>query len=483
MDRIMQDFSELEKSKNLFERTYCGFHYWQGIREVMGWSAISLGKMGVENAAESGKRRGISTLCGAFLEEIWNYLCLQRCDVLYCDHGPVLDRNIDGQMKDIYFDYFCYEDNYRIQRCYVNGRANRRKKPGIATDLILLDKMIYRIWGMLNKQKYIDLKEEGFISALCDEMNVRWGRNISSDTVIRMIRSYREIYQVYEKYYRRLLKKTHPKAIILQSHYSTVFYPLYKVAKEFSIPVIELQHGLINNHSAYYYLDISDKGKDLPDYLFTYGSFWETEIQLPIEMKPITVGNPFLEAMKEKYKNEVRDEKAIVFYSDQFDMSGKELEKIAVSLCKKCMDKGYKVYFKFHPLEKAVWKDQYKLLQNCKGMQMVESDMNVYRLFAMAKHHVFVMSTTMFEALNFDICRYVCSMQWVSETMREISLPLRERGVVQEFRSMQELEELISSKKEIKVNSVKEFWKSGAKENGQKALKEIISIYAGKRVL
>ena len=105
-------------------------------------------------------------------------------------------------------------------------------------------------------------------------------------------------------------------------------------------------------------------------------------MQLPKNLKTVQIGNPFLEVMKKKYKHTILNEKAIVFYSGNFSYDGEVLERLAVDFCKKYSDKGYEVYFKFHPGEMTIWKELYQLLCNCKEIQIIALSMRYLPLLS-----------------------------------------------------------------------------------------------------
>ena len=479
MDGLTQDFLHFEKERALFERNYCGFPYWQGMRIKIRMVITGLEdiyKLPEITISETKRKKGrYFPLCKGYLKDVWNYFHLKKCDILYFDQGlEGAYRNVDGEIKDVYFEYFEYEDKYQVERCYyIKGNKRNPQKPGIGVDLLLPYKLKMKIQSLLKPQNKIDPEEDEFLHSLCDDINKKYDKNISADAVIQEIQYNCDIHKIYEKYYRKILRRTRPDVIILQCHYSETLYPLYKIAKEFSVPVIELQHGHVCNHLAYNYFDTSNMGKELPDYLFTYGDFWNKQIRLPIGTKIISIGNPFLESMRTKY-NEMAYEKGIVFYSGKFSSDGRDLEKLAVNFCKKHRNEGYKIYFKFHPGEASVWKDKYLLLADCEDIEIIEPNMNIYRLFSLAKHHISVMSTVLYEAVCFDVCRYIYNFEGIKEFMVEICAPLMESGCAQKFSTIQELEDLINEKENTEFDVVEEMWKSGAKENGQKAVKEII---------
>lgn len=480
MDRLTQDFLQFEKEKDLFERKYCGVYYWQVIRLAVGLIICGYEDTNAIPDAivkKNWKIKEYIALCKNYLTDVFNYYHLKKCDILYFDQGiPYAYRDVDGELVDVYFGCFEYENIYQIQRCYYNEGSRRNpQNPGVGKGLTLPDRLILKIQSMVQSQRYTDLREEEFIRFLCEEIRIKYNKNISADGLIRKVRKICKTYKIYEKYYIKILSKTAPKAIVLHCYYSSDFFILFKIAKEFSIPVIELQHGRTNNHIAYNYLDVSMKGKELPDYLFTYGSFWEKQMQLPVGMKTVTIGNPFLEAMKEKYKNIIPDEKAIVFYTSDFFMDGQVVEKLAVEFCERYGDKGYRIYFKIHPDEAAVWKERYLLLCDSKEIQMADPAMSVYRLFASAKHHVFVYSTVMYEAAKFDVCRYAYNFEGaLQNAFDEMQHPLIEKGIVQRIHNAQELEYLVSKGMKTDADFVNELWEPNAKEKGQKALEEII---------
>lgn len=92
------------------------------------------------------------------------------------------------------------------------------------------------------------------------------------------------------KYYRSFFSRCSPKVVLLTQN--GIEKGLFLAARRLKIPVIEIQHGLINFiHPAYSYPKNAKykKLESLPNYLFTYSKFWSSTTFIPIVEK-ISVG-------------------------------------------------------------------------------------------------------------------------------------------------------------------------------------------------
>ncbi len=185
-------------------------------------------------------------------------------------------------------------------------------------------------------------------------------------------------------------------------------------------------------------------------------------------MRPVAVGNPFLESQRLKYQNITPDEKTIVFYSDEI---GIEEAQLVIEFYKRNADNGYHVCFKPHPREYPHMRELYSIFDEYPEIQIIPQDMNLYELLAGAKHHVAAVSTVLFEAAIFDVKRYVLYRpEWIQYIQ-----PLLDIGLAKLFYNLDQLQELLAEEENVDKSMLDFIWKRNARENALKALENIIN--------
>ena len=463
MQKIEKDFLEFEKK--LFERKFLGVNYWQLIRHNVAANILCTATPGINRRENTKRIFGMVKLIGISCKRL---IHLKRTDVLYFDSRNY--RTVDGILRDTNLDYWNFEKETSITKCYYDKNDIGNWEQGYEADLNMPE-TIFELFAFLSKHVnciFRDKKEESFIAELVDNLNEEFGTEYDFNTFLKMVRNSVIHYKVLCWYYNKLLKKMSPKAILVVCHYDDRLFPLYDVARIYHIPTIELQHGVSANHVAYNYFDIENKGKKLPDYMFTYGEFWHNYMRVPSCMKLLPIGNPFLEARKRKYEGVVPDDKKIVFFSDE--ITGREQAKMAVELWKRVHSEGYVIQFKPHPLE-GRFISIYEKLFNGTEIELISLDEEVYGLLAKSKHHVSVFSTVMYESLIFENTkRYILFYEEYLQYMKF----LFDEGYAFLINSVEEME------KKLKVDimgsvSSEEVWKANARENGKKALLQIMN--------
>lgn len=476
MDDLLNDFLEFERTEDLFSRKYKDVNYWQYIR-----CSVAKKKIRLKTRATTGdqvrKKKNYFDELAFLLKENFRDLkrgiLLKQSDLLYLDQQ--FTQYIDGEQVDPYFDFWKFDEHFSIQRCYY-GKGNAGKRctefAGIGIAAAKLSQGIQYHLSKMLPGLFSDAEEDRFMKGLCDKIYDRFHVMISKDEMIRSVRDVVIHHRVYGKYYRRLIKKVNPKVIIVVDHYENVLFPLYETAHKLHVPVVELEHGLISNHEAYNYKDRTDEGKVLPDYLFTYGDFWNRYIQLPACMHPIAVGNPYLDNQRRKYSGITPDENTIVFYSDEI---GIEQARFVIDFYKRNVQNGYHVCFKPHPREYPHMRELYSVFDEYPEIRIIPREMNLYELLAGAKHHVAAISTVLFEAAIFDVKRYVMYRpEWIQYIQ-----PLIDMGLAKPFHNVEGLEGLLKEKECPDRSMIDFIWKRNARENALEALENIIN---GKKI-
>ncbi|GAI76912.1 unnamed protein product, partial [marine sediment metagenome] len=203
-------------------------------------------------------------------------------------------------------------------------------------------------------------------------------------------------YDYYRSYLKNVFKKLNPKIIFVrQASYGGFKSILIKTAKENGIITGEFQHGIIyEGHMAYNYGDAVFKSeqykKALPDYILTFGDYWNDKIKVP--SKIITIGNPHFYKSIKKYKD-IKEQKDSILIISQGSITDKFV-KIAKYLSEELQN--YRILFKLHPGE-VPFEGRYKELYKYANIEIAKSG-DIYEYIAQFENIVAYNSTTIYEA-------------------------------------------------------------------------------------
>ena len=257
----------------------------------------------------------------------------------------------EKNVKEKEFDYFDLHE-YKKTDIYLLGQYSNLNKHNVYDSSI--PEFIHLLWKVvarMKKSKYNDI--DGRISDFVDRINQHYDTNIHTNEVLNQIEAECVRFSIYKKWYDKWFSKAKPQAIILSTHYDKNVFPAIYSAKAKGIKTIEIQHGRINSHEAYFYSDLSSTGKILPDYLFTYGQWWNTEIRLPEIVKIIAIGNPFLES-KVLPSNDAHEGIMVSVFSGP--QTGVVLSKLVMNCADYFKQNDIHIMYKLHPSELLVWR-------------------------------------------------------------------------------------------------------------------------------
>ena len=186
--------------------------------------------------------------------------------------------------------------------------------------------------------------------------------------------------------------------------YSASCMGYIKALKENGIPVVEMQHGIINTSHNAYNLHKDFGTEFFPDYLLTYG---KKELEIFNEgnyfieaSKVVPMGYYFLEMSKKAQKNITREKSlrnkfekiVVVSLQDPFDTFYFEfLDQVASLNGKVCYlivpRNPQKSYAKFHAMSNLI----------------IEKELNIYECLHFADYHCTINSTCAIESLYFGV--------------------------------------------------------------------------------
>lgn len=201
--------------------------------------------------------------------------------------------------------------------------------------------------------------------------------------------------------YRKLLQRVSPSVVVIVVSYNK--FSFIEVCKDMNIPVVELQHGVLHDEHMGYHHPNKCEISVFPDYLLTWGSFWDKDVSLPISDDCVfPVGYPYLEQQYQEYKQERREE-MILFISQE--TVGEELSKLAKEVDERVDNR--RIIYKLHPEEYDGWREKYPSLVDT-DIDVIDTDSpSLYSLLSRAEIRVGVSSTVLYEGLIFGGLTYI----------------------------------------------------------------------------
>lgn len=467
-----QEFFSLEKKMNMFSLKYKEVYYWQLVRFGL-LKKITTKNLEVANSNTS--RNYKKEILGACKEAARMRKILaqvQNVDIIRI--RPCVTITNDGKLDDHQYDYIPLEDKYKILDLYALGDY------GIVPECVKFDmapaeeKIIFwKIKRKVLKINYrVDDKQHGILKKFLDNINRIYEVNFQIEELEKEIQYVVNCHIRYKNYYLKFFKQTTPKMIMVYPHYDEHMFAANAAAKEIGITIIEMQHGRINAHEAYWYEDDGIEGKLLPDYFFVYGEWWKEQIKLPKFSLPVVVGNPYLEKQLKLYpQTDNNDHKVLAVFSNP--QNGKELSKFIYSMKDYFVENDIEILYKLHPNERKVWRKEYSYLLEMQNAQIIDDNTSVYKVLSCACAAVGINSTVFYEALAYHGIKLFIYMMGEYEAMK----PLLENGMAKGIKNREELiyyiSDMDSNDKTNGSNEI-ELWRKNASANIIQKMSELM---------
>lgn len=416
---------QMEEDLCLNEKCIFGFNYWQYIR-VEYFNKINTIVNNLDapfvytNLSKFDKvKKGLKYYLD---KEYYIYSKLRKSDYLFlCDP---MRRCVNGIFICSYTHYIA--DFIKGSKTFIERPFNyKHLRPVPNEELVYLDKeyMNRAIYYEIHKRSR---KKKAYLKEINDCLNNinsylrRRGINVNFD----IVKETEYLWMLFLRYYymksvfNRILKKINPKVIFEVQYYNFENMIINEIAKELGIITIELQHGVISPYHFAYNASRVLGNVTLPNYLLTFGDYWNEIAKYPIEKnRIISFGFPYYEKMKNSARSlECFPKKNILFLS-QGD-TGIKLSQLALELSE-IMDNGYHIIYKVHPGEFSNYRSKYQKIIDNERISVIADEHGLYDLFASCFAIVGVSSTSIFEGLGF---RRKCYLYNISEVEHILSL-------------------------------------------------------------
>lgn len=402
MSISVQDFRNIEEKESLFDIRVGDVYIWERIRQTIFMQIKQQSGVGQPHTGNKKTIRDYVKGGSLSLKNILfrNPYLSQEAEFLFIGH-PRRKKEGDNYWWDIYCDPLhrkCEYDYIHLEHSYTLEHKRPARTENIRyLDLIQYSDEIYEFLGVnLPSISGADLKRLEVIQKV---INKQFNVNVD---LISVVRSELIDRQAKLWLYKQLLKRINPDLVIVVVGYSKE--TLIEACQQKSVPVVEIQHGVIHdNHLGYAYPGSRTK-KMFPDYLLVWGDFWKEAVEYPIpDERVISVGYPYLEQSVDKY-NHVGTKNQLLFISQ--GTIGEQLSKFAMDVDRHPRIE-HDIVYKLHPGEYDRWRDEYPWLLEADFEVVDSSDRQLYKLFAESSAQIGVGSTAVYEGLAFGLETYV----------------------------------------------------------------------------
>ena len=393
------EFFRLEKEMELFSLRFKGIYYWQLVRAIL-LKGITTKDLHV--AAISAKRSVVKEIFGSMIEafRMWyRFKGITPSDIVYLRPSARMAKD-SAVLDDPQFDYTNLSEKYKVFDLFALG--DYAEIPDcVRFDMseAEIELIFWKIRRKIFQSTKFPYQQEKILRDFLYKINIIYKTDFNIENLIKQIQYAVKCHCIYKKWFNIILKKIKPQIIIETTYYDEHMYAANDAAKDLGIRTIEMQHGRINAHEDYWYEDQSVIGKILPDYFFSFGEWWNQQINMPDFCKVVSVGNPYLEKQIEIYKYDEKDHLILSVFSNP--QNGKILSEFIFSIQEYCIEHNIEILYKLHPNEKDVWKKEYPRLLEMKNATIYESG-SVYDILSRSNITIGVNSTTFFEALAYD---------------------------------------------------------------------------------
>lgn len=405
---------DIEKKFDLFDIEINGFKVWWMSRYKI-YELIDCEFKKIENANNISTPLKYKFSKLIYLKSLnFKINSYKKSDILCICGDDMRKKKVDGKAFDILFDYIGEYDkdtSYSILNT-LSGKGFYKnaytKNCYNMANMAFRDYAHRKMWRFILKKKHIR-----YINSIFDNVEKYLYNKYSINVSLKkeVCKQSAVIIKEFNRA-RKILKKVNPKVLYSDCAYSPTNLIFVYAAKNLNIPVVEYQHGLINErHVGYIYNKKVEKEDPIPDFLCVYGSHFEKVIRKVNPQSNLNIiqhGNLFLYEQLIKRQSDIKREKV---YDYLITTQGKLYASYWVEFIKDLLneDKTSKILVKVHPNEMLEYKNYYKDIINEPRITFT-NNVTVYDCFKISKKHLSCFSTCHYEALTYDLPTYVIKL-------------------------------------------------------------------------
>jgi len=304
-----------------------------------------------------------------------NVLILGHPRLILNDSGQYEDPYSEAYIKDFHHNYYFLEKAFRGQHF----------KPRLPGNHLWVDDLFLR--ASLSKGRLIKPENE-MLRELEVQFNLATGHSIPLIDIISNAIGRRE---VLLPFYERLLKRIRPRVGITVAAYQQPEF--IEACRNFDIPVIEVQHGIISHYHYGYHHKTVCPSRYYPDYIWLWGNYWKHAAEFSPKIQLNVVGYPLFE--KHRFFQTYRKELGCLFVSQ--GSVGNKIANYARNLRE--LKPELEIYYRLHPSEFDSWKMKYSDLPEMNITILGPQEGSIYDWFGKIQYVIGGYSTALFEAV------------------------------------------------------------------------------------
>lgn len=404
-ETVFSELLDLEIEYELFDLRVDGVRVWERIR-LRTFRQV-LYECDIINTAHDKTARtprtylqALATLVRSGIQS--NPLLADQHEFFFFGH-PRRKIEDDGHWWDLYCDPIYDEVDLDYVHMSANDKLNRHspRKTANYRNLDFVQLLAYALREGKSLAPVIPPAVHQTLQGFSSELDDRLGVDIDIEQIVTENLARRTS---LKPFYDRMLRRVAPAVAVMVVSYGNETF--IESCHDRGIPVVELQHGVVNR----YHLGYSYPGKRekevFPDYFFSWGEAWNRMVELPLSPDSIIpVGYPYLEQRVSDLQD-IASEEIAMFISQ--GTIGEELSRLAVEFAEQ--NPELEVVYKLHPGEYDRWDTAYPWLTDAPLEVLDSNEPSLYELFARANYQVGVYSTALYEGLVFGNETYIADL-------------------------------------------------------------------------
>lgn len=409
--RSIDTFVNIENKYQLYEKEIEGINYWVYTREYLFAFIMMRQKhnLGIAHRADT-KGLWAKIRIGAqliYYSYIKHYKIPSHIDLLIYNH-PRRIRNKKGYYECCYTtDILKYYKNSFVLEgpvLYMHKQPIEERNIMYVDRAKIISNIYYYCMKTFQRKKYSKLKakikEE--VHEPLEEINKAEEIDIPENEIVDLLLKRALICKKKKQFYKNIIERTRPKAIIEVVSYAMDCMILNELGKEYGIPTIEMQHGTMGDRHIAYNYGKAKNIKQFPTYEFVFSDYWKENTPMPISPGMVkAVGYPHFEHYLKNHEKVKTEKHGICFISE--GTTGKDLSHFALELSHRLDLEKWHLFYKLHPGEYANWQEFYPWLVGTEIDVIGEGDKSLYEVFSLCEAQIGIDSTALFEGMGFGL--------------------------------------------------------------------------------
>lgn len=442
---------------------YKDIYLWPYLRLILGSNYFSNGikTNPIEKKKHICLKKKLVLLRNAFGSALrtWCPLFVRKNGVILIS-GSDATRKHDGKYIDRFF--FSIIDNFSIVIPVLNIQKHKKNCFKHYID----EQFIEYIIGW-NRRKIIlsekDIEGVNVFYKACDILGI----TIDFIHEIKTVISARMFYTAW-------FKKVSPSRIFIVCSYGVIRLAMISIAKDMGVPVIELQHGILEDGFYPYNICMNIPSVPYPDFFFIYGEYFRKKQNIYRDNQIIVTGYPYLNLIsRERLKNkDIFDEKYKGKIKNKFPITVASqivIDKELIKICSELQKRNPQLCIIYKPRIYELYHKQYE-----QDGFFIETEFDIYLCIQNSSILLTVSSTCAIEALYLGVP--VLSVDIDGMATEHLKPVLKESDAVKYASSLEEMEVAIKILANCDVKEAEEEGKIFYARDSERLMKEALDI-------